>query len=78
MEPMGDFFLGMGIIGIVLGLVVLIVYLWSILWSSKDAERRGKPGWLVALVVAFLAWPIGLLLWLLVRPDNRTTYRHEP
>lgn len=73
-EPVGDLFLGLGIIGIILGLVVLILYIWSIVWAYRDAERRGKPGWLVAIVVAFLAWPLGLLVWLLVRPGDRTTY----
>lgn len=73
-ESAGEFFLGLGIIGIILGLILLIIYIWSIIWSYKDAERRGKPGWLVALIVAFLAWPLGLLIWLLVRPSNESTY----
>lgn len=73
-EPVGDFFLGLGIIGIILGLILLVIYIWSIIWAYKDAESRGKPGWLVAIVVAFLAWPLGLLVWLIVRPDNKTTY----
>lgn len=71
---MEDFAVGLGVFGIIIGLIVLVIYLWSIVWAYKDAERRGKPGWLVAIVVAFLAWPIGLLLWLLVRPNDRTTY----
>ncbi|WP_439883295.1 hypothetical protein ACSX1A_09000 [Pontibacter sp. MBLB2868] len=73
-EPVGDFFLGLGIIGMILGLILLVIYIWSIIWSYNDAVKRGKPGWLVAIVVAFLAWPLGLLVWLLVRPDNKTTY----
>ncbi|MBC5991252.1 hypothetical protein [Pontibacter cellulosilyticus] len=71
---MEDFAVGLGVFGLIIGLIVLVIYLWSIVWAYKDAERRGKPGWLVAIVVAFLAWPIGLLLWLLVRPNDRTTY----
>lgn len=74
-EPVGDFMLGLGIIGMIIGLVILIIYIWSIVWAYRDAERRGKPGWLVAIVVAFLAWPLGLLVWLLVRPSDRTPYR---
>ena len=73
-EPVGEFFLGLGIIGMILGLILLVIYIWSIIWSYKDAESRGKPGWLVAIIVAFLAWPLGLLVWLLVRPNNKTTY----
>ncbi|MDX5482594.1 MAG: hypothetical protein LPK07_13020 [Hymenobacteraceae bacterium] len=73
-EAAGDFFVGLGIFGLILGLVVLVLYIWSIVWSYKDAERRGKPGWLVALIVALLSWPISLLVWLLVRPEVKTTY----
>lgn len=72
---MGELFLGLGIIGLILGLIGLIIYIWSIIWAYKDAEQRGKPGWLVALIVAFLAWPIGLLVWLLVRPNSKSSYR---
>jgi len=64
----------MGIFGLLLGLLVLILYSWSIIWSYKDAERRGKPGWLVALIVALLSWPISLLVWLLVRPGVKAAY----
>lgn len=72
---MEDFFLGFGIFGVLFGLVLFVVYLWSIVWAYKDAEKRGKPGWIVAIVVAFLAWPIGLLLWILIRPDNTRYYQ---
>ncbi|MCC9167440.1 hypothetical protein [Pontibacter harenae] len=71
---MGDFFVGMGIFGLLLGLVILIIYIWSIVWSYKDAERRGKPGWLVALLVALLSWPISLILWLIIRPSIKSHY----
>ncbi|MBF9253711.1 hypothetical protein I2I11_10440 [Pontibacter sp. 172403-2] len=68
---MEDLFAGFGIFALILGLLVLVVYFWSIVWSYKDAERRGKPGWLVALLVALLSWPISLLVWLLFRPDTK-------
>jgi hypothetical protein len=51
----------------------LILYVWSIIWSYRDAERRGKPGWLVALLVALLSWPLSLIIWVLFRPGI-TTY----
>ena len=66
---------GLGIFGLIIGLVILVFYVWSIIWAYNDAVKRDKPGWLVALVVAFLAWPMGLLVWLLVRPNNKTTSR---
>ncbi|GAB3204004.1 magnesium-transporting ATPase (P-type) [Pontibacter aydingkolensis] len=72
---MEDFAVGLGIFGLIIALVVLVIYIWSIVWAYKDAERRGKPGLLVAVIVALLAWPLGLLVWLLVRPSDKTTYR---
>ncbi|MHA6247474.1 hypothetical protein ACXYMU_06025 [Pontibacter sp. CAU 1760] len=77
MDSAGEFFLGFGIIGIVLALIGFVLYLWSIVWSYKDAERRRRPGWLVALVVAFLAWPVGLIGWLLIRPKDEVNYRRD-
>lgn len=52
-----------------LGLVVLGLLVWSLIWVYGDAEKRGKPGWLVALLVFLLDWPISLLVWLVFRPD---------
>jgi hypothetical protein len=65
----GDFFAGFGILWLVLGLIVAGLYIWSIVWAYNDGERRGKPGWLVALLVALVSWPLSLLIWLLFRPD---------
>ena len=52
-----------------LGLLVLGLLIWSLVWVYGDAEKRGKPGWLVVLLVLFLDWPISLLVWLVFRPD---------
>jgi len=52
-------------------LVILIVYIWSVVWAYNDAERRGKSGCLVALLVFLLTWPMGLIIWLIFRPENR-------
>lgn len=71
MDQNGDgFFFGLGIVGLLLALVVLALYIWSIIWAYNDAERRGKSGVLVAILVALLSWPLGLLLWILFRPSN--------
>jgi hypothetical protein len=35
-------------------------------WAYRDGEARGKPGWLVVLLV--MSGP-GLLVWLLFRPE---------
>ena len=57
------------IVSIIIGLLFLVLYIVSIVWVYRDAERRGKSGIVVALLVAFISWPIGLLVWLLVRKN---------
>ena len=58
--------------GGIVALLILIPYLFSIFWSYSDAEARGKSGCLVALLVALVSWPIGLFLWLIFRPGDRS------
>ncbi|WP_114782421.1 hypothetical protein [Botryobacter ruber] len=69
MENGAEVFFGLGILGLILGLIGLILYFWSIIWAYKDAERRRRSGILIALLVAFVAWPLGLIIWLLIRPS---------
>jgi antibiotic biosynthesis monooxygenase (ABM) superfamily enzyme len=64
-------FSGFGLIMIIIGILLLIFWGWSVVWAYNDARRRGKPGWLVALVVLLMIWPVGLVLWLLLRPINQ-------
>jgi hypothetical protein len=52
-------------------LVGLGLLIWSLVWAYKDAEKRGKPGWLIVLVVLLMNWPISLLLWLAFRPEEK-------
>ncbi|MFW5942188.1 MAG: hypothetical protein ACOCXI_10330 [Chloroflexota bacterium] len=65
---------GMGIIPTIIALFItlplLAVFIWSIVWAYNDAERRGKSGCLVALLVFLLTWPVGLIIWLLIRPED--------
>ncbi len=62
---------GMGIVAIIIAfifiLICLAVYIASLVWVYRDANRRGKSGILVALLVALISWPIGLLVWLIIR-----------
>jgi hypothetical protein len=53
----------------VLALLFLGVLIWSLFWVYTDAERRGKSGCLVVLLVLLSSWPISLLLWIVSRPD---------
>jgi len=55
----------------ILVLALLCLYIGSVIWSFGDARARGKSGCLVALLVAFLQWPFGLLAWLVFRPTGR-------
>lgn len=48
---------------------ILSLIIWSIIWAYSDAEKRGKSGCLVALLVFLLPWPVGLIIWLLIRPE---------
>ena len=59
------------VVGGVIALGLLALYIASIIWAFADGEARGKSGCLVALLVAVLSWPVGLLVWLVFRPDKR-------
>jgi hypothetical protein len=52
---------------ILICLVFFVIYIASLVWVYRDAERRGKSGILVALLIAVISWPIGLIVWLIVR-----------
>lgn len=67
---MNNFLGGMVAWGLIAGF--LIAWLASIVWAFRDARRRGKSGVLVALLVALLSWPLGLIAWLVFRPGDRT------
>jgi hypothetical protein len=60
------------IIGVIVALVLTALFfglfVWSLAWVYGDAERRGKSGCLVVLVILFFGWPLSLLLWLAFRP----------
>ena len=55
----------------ILGIAMFAQIAYRVVWAYQDAERRGKSGCLVAILVAFLSWPIGLVAWLIFRPDRR-------
>ena len=65
---MSHFFVNLAIA--VFWVMVFAVYLVSIVWAANDARARGKPALLVALLVAFLFWPISLAVWIALRPEK--------
>jgi Na+/proline symporter len=60
------------ILMVCIGLPFLAVFLYSIFWAYNDAEKRGKSGCLVALLVFLLSWPVGLIVWLVIRPQEKS------
>jgi len=61
-------------LSIIILVVVACLILLSCRWAVRDADRRGKSGCLVAIVI-FLTWPLGLILWLFFRPpDSRSQW----
>ena len=50
--------------------LTLFVFAWvgTIKFVYKDAEARGKPGCLIALMVIICNFPIGYFLWIIFRP----------
>ena len=54
-------------VSVAIGVLGLLV--WSLMWVYQDAEARGKPGWVVSLLVLLLKWPISLLAWIVFRPE---------
>ena len=57
-------------VGAIFSLLIFIVYIGSVIWAFSDAQNRGKSGCLVALLVLLLVWPVGLVIWLLIRPNS--------
>lgn len=70
MEEGTEMILGLGLFGLLIALIGLILYVWSIIWAYKDAKHRRRSGILIAILVAFVAWPIGLIIWLVIRPSE--------
>jgi hypothetical protein len=59
------------VIAIVVTLGYLALVIYSCRWAARDASKRGKSGFLIGLL-AFLTWPIGLLFWVIARPEPPT------
>jgi hypothetical protein len=51
--------------------IMTIPFIWSLIWSYKDAKLRGKHPLLVALMIALTSWPASILVWLIFRPGKK-------
>ena len=61
-----------GLAGLLLVVGLLALCVWSIVWAYGDAEQRGKSGCLVVVFIMLLSWPLGLIAWLIFRPEERS------
>jgi hypothetical protein len=68
-DVMGSMFAFFMMVCIALPMTILVI--WSIIWAYNDANKRGKSGCLVALLVFFVTWPAGLIIWLVFRPEEK-------
>ena len=53
-------------VGALMGVVFLALFVISLIWTYRDAERRGKTGCLWLLIV-FFTWPFGWLAYYVLR-----------
>lgn len=51
-----------------MGFLWFLIWLGCGIWAATDASERGKSGCLVFLLI-FLLGPVGLIIWLLIRPN---------
>ncbi|MGB2905492.1 MAG: hypothetical protein WBB73_00215 [Candidatus Aminicenantaceae bacterium] len=58
-----------GIFLLFLGLILLGLMVISLVWAYNDAEKRGRQGCLVVILLFLFSWPFSLLLWIVFRPD---------
>lgn len=49
---------------------LLFFVIISVIWAYGDAIIRSKSGCLVALMVLLFFWPVGLILWFVIRPKK--------
>ncbi len=61
-----------GLFGLFIFLFAAFIIFYPPIWAYGDAEKRGKSGCLVALLVFLLAFPVGLIIWLIIRPEDNS------
>jgi hypothetical protein len=49
-------------------IILLGLTIWSLVWISKDAKKRGKSSFGAVFFAISAAYPISLLWWLWLRP----------
>ena len=57
-------------------IIMFVIWIAIGIWMYKDAEKRGKSGALW-LIIGLLFGIIGLIVWLIVRPPERSFYEKK-
>jgi RsiW-degrading membrane proteinase PrsW (M82 family) len=55
------------------------VVLVSLVWLFCDADKYGQPGFIWVVVTLFFAYPLGLIIWLVMRASSKSpgsTFNH--
>lgn len=55
--------------------IYALIYIGSLSWLYHDVKDRGGPALVIVLLVAFFAWPLGLLIWWIFRPKKTSRRR---
>ncbi|MEP6670921.1 MAG: hypothetical protein ABJF10_17310 [Chthoniobacter sp.] len=63
---------------VTVAIVVLILALYSFIWITEDAQKRGKSGCLAFLFIFAAGWPLSLLWWIWLRPKLEKTPAAPP
>lgn len=65
-----------GIAVIILFGLAALLWIGSLIWVYRDAKKRGLSGvasLLVTALVGFTAWPLTVIGWIILRPNDRVT-----
>lgn len=73
---MNFFPFGVALFVILIPIVWIIISILLCIWVYKDAEARGESA-VLWLIVVLITGIIGLIVWLVVRPDKKASTR-EP
>ncbi len=52
-------------------LVIVTLFVWSLVWICRDANRRGKSGFWAFVFALAACYPLSLIWWLWLRPPRQ-------
>lgn len=68
---------GLGVFMCFIPVIAIIIAIAIGVWMYRDAERRGENGALW-LIIGLIGGIIGLIIWLIVRPDEPAKRKEQP